>query len=107
MIAQPELHNLLILPVAERLRIAQRLIESALAETGDKASALPEPKESSTGGDQIQTLNPPLNPPPNPLLAVAGMFSGKPVNTAEMVDEICLAEVDRRSGFTTKPPLED
>jgi predicted HTH domain antitoxin len=51
MIAQPELHNLLILPLAERLRIAQRLIESALAEAGDKGEtmavtiALPEPIE--------------------------------------------------------------
>jgi hypothetical protein len=41
MIAQQELHNLLILPLAERLRLAQRLIESALAEAGDKATDLP------------------------------------------------------------------
>jgi hypothetical protein len=37
MIAQEELHDLLSLPVAERLRIARRLIESALAETNDQA----------------------------------------------------------------------
>jgi len=99
MIAQQELHNLLTLPLAERLRIAQRLIESALAEADDKARALPKEEDSSSEAVRLQ--------PSNPLLAVAGMFSGKPVNTAEMADEICLAEVNRRSGFTTKPPLED
>ncbi len=41
MIAQQELHHLLDLPLAERLQIAQRLIESALEETSDKAVASP------------------------------------------------------------------
>lgn len=41
MIAQQELHNLLILPLAERLQIARRLIESALEEASGKADASP------------------------------------------------------------------
>jgi len=41
MIAQQELHHLLTLPSAERLRIAQRLIESAVVEASDRAKAMP------------------------------------------------------------------
>jgi hypothetical protein len=93
MIAQQELHHLLNLPLLERLRIAQRLIESAVEE------AHGHPKISATAEE--------LSPAAKWLLSMAGRYSGGPGNTAEHADEICLAEADRRSGFTTKPPLED
>ncbi|MFN0084802.1 MAG: hypothetical protein ACKVX9_05395 [Blastocatellia bacterium] len=93
MIAQQELLHLLELPLAERLQIAQRLIESALEETGAPNDPRVESEEPS--------------PSARWLLSMAGMFSGGSGSTAENADEICLDEVDRRSGFTTKPPLKD
>ena len=93
MIAQQELQHLLALPLTERLRIAQRLIDSAVRETESESATIAVPDEPSAGAKW--------------LLSMAGRYSGGPGNTAENADEICQAEIDRRSGFTTKPPLQD
>ena len=93
MIAQQELQHLLALPLPERLRLAQRLIDSAVTETDTPDKVESEPPEISAGAKW--------------LLSMAGIYSGGPGDTAERADEICQAEIDRRSGFTTKPPLQD
>ncbi|GJM42237.1 MAG: hypothetical protein DHS20C20_25190 [Ardenticatenaceae bacterium] len=36
-----------------------------------------------------------------------GMYTSKNPTASEDVEDILAAEVDRRSGFTLKPPLED
>ncbi|MCI0390676.1 MAG: hypothetical protein MOB07_18165 [Acidobacteria bacterium] len=103
MIAQQELQNLLNLPDQEKLRLAHRLIESVIAKTnGQSTEAVVQPaaEESAHSSDEP-------SPAAQWLLSMAGMFSGGSGDTAERADEICLAEVDRRSGFTTKPPLDD
>lgn len=92
MIAQLELHNLLNLPLAERLQIAQKLIESAITEARGQ-SETPASEETS--------------PAAKWLMSMAGRYSGGPGNTAENADEICLAEIDRYSGFTTQTPLDE
>jgi len=84
------LQELLKLPVPERLRLARRLIDSALEESAllqqSPNTELPFDGESALKG----------------LLALAGRFSGGPGDTAERADEILKAEVDQRSGFTIK-----
>lgn len=103
MIAQQELQNLLNLPDQEKLRLAHRLLESVVTKpNGQPVEAIAQPvaEESAQAPDEP-------SPAAQWLLSMAGMFSGGPGNTAERADEICLAEVDRRSGFTTKPSMDD
>lgn len=38
---------------------------------------------------------------------MAGMYSGGPGDTGERADEICEAEIKKRSGFTLKEELPD
>jgi hypothetical protein len=93
MIAQQELQNLLTLPLAERLRIAQRLIDSAVAETEIGSALDAAPDEPSAGAKW--------------LLSMAGIYSGGNPDTGERADEICQAEIKKRSGFTMKEELFD
>ena len=84
---------MLALPLPERLRIAQKLIESAVSETADQPSESAEVEE--------------ISPAAKWLLSMAGRYSGGPGDTAERADEICMAEIHPRSGFTTKDPLPE
>jgi hypothetical protein len=103
MIAQQELQNLLNLPDEEKLRLAHRLLESVVTKTnGQPMEAVVQPATE----EPAQAPDEP-SPAAQWLLSMAGMFSGGPGDTAERADEICLAEVDRRSGFTTKSPLDN
>ncbi len=92
MIAQQELQHLLSLPLPERLRIAQRLIDSAVTET-DAQAETPATDEPSAGAKW--------------LLSMAGIYSGGSSDTGERADEICQAEIKKRSGFTLKEELPD
>jgi hypothetical protein len=87
------LQILLGLPLPERLQIAQKLIESAVSETASQAAPSTEPEE--------------ISPAAKWLLSMAGRYSGGPGDTAERADEICLAEINPRSGFTLKEPLPE
>jgi hypothetical protein len=84
------LQDLLKLPVAERLRLARTLIDSALEENGSSSPVTAKPDASSGRPALIG------------LMELAGRFSGGPGNTAERADEILRDEVDSQSGFTIK-----
>lgn len=81
--------------MAEKLQIAQQLIESALTEThSDK-------NEQSTAVQSVE-----VSKGVEWLLSMEGIYSGGAGDTATRADEICTSEIDRRSGFTTKPPID-
>jgi hypothetical protein len=103
MIAQKELQHLLNLPDQEKLALAHRLLESVVAKTNGQSVA----PESQTG--EAQTAEPADAPSPSAQvwLSMAGMYSGGPPDTGERADEICAAEIKRRSGFTLKEELPE
>jgi hypothetical protein len=82
-----KIEELLNLPVEERRRVL-RLLQESLPGEG-------EPLPQSTNGDQT-------SPAAKWLLSMAGRYSGGPGNTATRADEILSAEIDKRSGLTTK-----
>ncbi|MCI0523893.1 MAG: hypothetical protein L0Y75_01395 [Acidobacteria bacterium] len=101
MIAQKELQNLLGLPDQEKLLLAHRLLESVVAKTNGQlteAEVQPAAVETSEQSDEP-------SPSAKWLLSMAGMYSGGPSDTGERADEICAAEIKRRSGFTMKEEL--
>lgn len=101
MIAQQELQNMLNLPDQEKLLLAHRLLESVVAKTNGQ----PTPAElQSTTIDTAEVSDEP-SPSAKWLLSMAGMYSGGPPDTGERADEICAAEIKRRSGFTMKEEL--
>ncbi len=87
MIQREQIEELLKLPVDERRRVLRLLQESL---PGEK-----EPEPQSTNEDQT-------SPAAKWLLSMAGRYSGGPGNTAVRADEILRAEIDKRSGLTTK-----
>jgi len=68
-------HDLLDLPVPERLKLAHWLLGTVM------------PASETTENQE------------NPLLAFAGMFAGGPGDTAERAEEILEAEVNAVDGF--------
>jgi hypothetical protein len=103
MIDQQELQHLLDLPDQEKLSLAYRLLESVVAKTNGQlteAAVQPEPAESAEQSDEP-------SPSAKWLLSMAGIFSGGPGDTGERADEICAAEIKRRSGFTLKEELPE
>ncbi len=102
MIAQHELQTLLKLPARDR-QVLIELLHNSLLLTPDDEAQLP---ASAPLNSAPESLNVPAGPA-NPLLAMLGIFDGGPGDSAERADEICQAEISRRSGFTTKPPLGD
>ena len=134
MLAQQALQDLFKLPLAERLRLAQRLIESALQETEPSAAVNETRNGEAVNGAEVSAESEP-HPSAQWLLKMAGRYSSKPRegaatdetseaqtakipfaslagrypgragNTAEHADEILLLEVKRRSGFTLKDEL--
>lgn len=87
MIERDQIEELLKLPVDERRRVL-RLLQESLPGEGKR-----EPQ--STNEDQT-------SPASKWLLSMAGRYSGGPGNTAVRADEILRAEIDKRSGLTTK-----
>lgn len=80
-----QLHELLKLPLEERLRLARWLIDSAINQTQSNL-----PAESIPGE---------IPAPSNGLLALAGRFAGGPGDTADRAEEILESEVDSNSGL--------
>ncbi|MBX3277938.1 MAG: hypothetical protein KF868_08055 [Acidobacteria bacterium] len=103
MITQSDIQELLQLPVQERLRIAQRLIESALQETAGQTAA--------DAGETVNTINQPgltLKCEPEkiiPFRSLEGLYSGGPGATGERADEILREEIKHGAGFTLKHEL--
>lgn len=95
MIAKQELQRLLNLPLSERVEIAQRLTEDILVESQSDS------KGQATDAETAKSAASEW------LLSMAGRYSGVTGGTAANADEIFSAEISRRSGFTTKPPIED
>ena len=87
MIHREQIEELLKLPVDERRRVLRLLQESLLGE-GER-------QPQSTNGDQT-------SPAAKWLLSMISRYSGGPGNTAGRADEILRAEIDKRSGLTTK-----
>ena len=69
-------HELISLSASERLRLARWLLDT-LIDRNTKETAVDE----------------------NPLLRIAGQFTGGPGNTAEQAEEILAAEVDSKHGL--------
>lgn len=76
--------ELLSLPDRDRLQLAQWLLKSVLDKEDDK--------KNGGGTEEVQ----------NPLLAIAGKFSGGPGDTAERAEEILEAEVKAKNGFSVE-----
>lgn len=76
--------QLIRLPAKERLKLAHWLIDTIYAPVSAETVSIDEGLE-------------------NPLLSIAGMFSGGPGNTAERAEEILLKEVNAKYGFTLEP----
>jgi hypothetical protein len=88
MIEDPQqLEKLLHLPPEERLRLARLLIDSARQ---DGAEAV------LTGDRDQQTDS------ANPLLELAGRYSGGPGNTAECAEDILESEADAAEGLSVR-----
>ncbi|MBI1760666.1 MAG: hypothetical protein HYR56_04440 [Acidobacteria bacterium] len=100
MIAQQELQTLLNLPEQEKLLLAHRLLESVVVKTNGQ----PTTAEAQSVADTAEPSDE-LSPSAKWLLSMAGMYSGGPRDTGERADEICAAEIKRRSGFTLKEEL--
>ncbi len=81
MIEDQQLESLLGLPVAERLKLAQILIDS-----------LVEPRQN---GDEKAGGR-------NGLLSLAGRYAGGPGNTSEGDETMLEAEVDTQSGLSVR-----
>ena len=79
--------KLLKLPIEERLRLGRLLIESALRSADSSSHS---PKADDKGAI------------PNPLLALAGRYSGGPGDTAERAEEILQSEVDSIEGLSLR-----
>ncbi len=117
MIAQQELQHLLALPLSERLRIAQRLIESAVTETTTEPAVVVEPSELSAGAKWLLSMAGMYSSQDTPcqladdekipFLSLGGLFSGGHADTGERADEICRTEIKRHSGFTMKEELPE
>ncbi len=117
MIAQQELQHLLTLPLSERLRIAQRLIDSAVTETTAEPAVVAEPSELSAGAKWLlsmagmssskDTTSQLADDEKIPFLSLGGLFAGGHADTGERADEICRTEIKRRSGFTMKEELPE
>jgi len=86
-IRREQIEELLNLPVDERRRVL-RLLQESLSGEG-------EGQPRSSNGNQT-------SPAAKWLLSMAGRYSGGPGNTADRADEILSAEIDKRSGLTTK-----
>lgn len=99
MIAQQEIQYLLTLPVAERLQLAQRLIESALREAADWPVA--ENGETHPG----VSAQPPSTEKIIPFRSLEGLYSGGQADTGERADEILRSDIKPLSGFTLKHEL--
>ena len=99
--AQPELQTLLNLPEQEKLLLAHRLLESVVAKTNGQPMTA---EAQATTIDSTELSDEP-SPSAKWLLSMAGMYSGGPRDTGERADEICAAEIKRRSGFTMKEEL--
>lgn len=82
-----QLEKLLELPIDERLRLANWLIESAAKESASPPEARKYPDEGVTA---------------NPLLTLAGRYSGGPGDTAERAEEILHSEVDSTEGLSVR-----
>ena len=122
MIAQQELQHLLTLPDQEKISLAHRLLES-LVKPQPIASvpALPAVAESVADNEIHPSAQWLLSmaqefaaqrqnneaPEKIPFLSLAGIFSGSKSDTGERADEICQAEIKRRSGFTLKEELPE
>lgn len=126
MIAQQELQHLLSLPDEEKISLAHRLLESLVkkpsvaSEPSLPSVALPaaDPGEDNDihpsakwllsmaqeFAAQRQTNE---SSEKIPFLSLAGIFSGGKSDTGERADEICQAEIKRRSGFTLKEELPE
>lgn len=126
MIAQQELQHLLDLPDQEKLSLAYRLLESVIAKTNgqlEEAEAHPAEVETTEPSDELspsakwllsmagkyssQAADAHAPEEKIPFLSLAGIFSGGPGDTGERADEICAAEIKRRSGFTLKEELPE
>lgn len=120
---------MLNLPDQEKLRLAHRLLESVIAKTnGQPLEAIvqpaaeepaPSPDEPSPAAQWLLSMvglysSEPAKTPEErdaeekiPFLSLAGIFSGGTGDTGERADEICSAEIKRRSGFTLKEELPE
>lgn len=95
---------MLALPLPERLRIAQKLIESVLKDSSvNGANSVSGIKSSEATGIEAPDLDSaPDSKPANALISLLGRYHGGSGNTADNYKQILLEEIDPRSGFTIK-----
>ncbi len=119
MIAQQELQHLLTLPDQEKISLAHRLLESLVKP--QPIASVPAVAESVADNEIHPSAQWLLSMAQEfaaqrqnnetsekiPFLSLAGIFSGSKSDTGERADEICQAEIKRRSGFTLKEELPE